>query len=416
MLLQFSCSNHKSIRSKILFSAMAGKDNSHEDMTFSIPEGRVLKSAVIYGANASGKSNFIDAIAFMKTLVTRSVQIQPGQLIRQMPHKLSSADESEYEMHFLANKVHYVYGFSIAAGVVAKEYLFYFPNGRQAKIFEREDMSVSLGYRFRAKFKNVMEVLKENRLFLSCAANFSNVQEVVDVFRFFDRELVIYYPTNQQNWLNYSLYHIREYPAIKDAVIHFMRELGIALNDIIVKIDQTKIDSAQLPPILSEEFKQMLMQQNVDAISARLVYDGITVDLMAEESTGVQKLFGLLCPLIDIMANGKILICDELESGLHEALLYGLVRLFMNYRSEQFAQLFFSTHETGLLNLDLFRRDQVWFTEMRKSDRSTDLFSLAELKNIRKDENMGKGYITGKYGAIPMLNLSFADVVKKWMG
>ncbi|MBQ8920847.1 MAG: ATP-binding protein [Oscillospiraceae bacterium] len=416
MLLQFSCANHKSIRTKVLFSAMAGKDRSHEDMTLPISEGRVLKSAVIYGANASGKSNFIDAIAFMKNLVTRSVQLQPGQTIRQIPHKLSSADESEYEMHFLASNVHYVYGFSICHGIVTNEYLFYFPNGRQTKIFERENMSVTLGYRFRGKFKNAMEVLKENRLFLSCAANFSNIQEVLDVFRFFDHELVIYHPANQENWLNYSLYQIHENAAIKDAVIQFMRELGIALNDIIVKIDQTKIDSAQLPPILSEEFKQMLMQQNVDAISAKLEYDGITVDLMAEESTGVQKLFGLLCPLIDIMANGKILICDELESGLHEALLYGLVKLFMNYQSDKFAQLFFSTHETGLLNLDLFRRDQVWFTEMRNSDRSTDLFSLAELKSIRKDENLGKGYISGKYGAIPMLNLNFADVVQKLMG
>ena len=136
-------------------------------MTLPISEGRVLKSAVIYGANASGKSNFIDAIAFMKNLVTRSVQLQPGQTIRQIPHKLSSADESEYEMHFLASNVHYVYDFSICHGIVTNEYLFYFPNGRQTKIFERENMSVTLGYRFRGKFKNAMEVLKENRLLFS---------------------------------------------------------------------------------------------------------------------------------------------------------------------------------------------------------------------------------------------------------
>ena len=416
MLLQFSCANHKSIRSRVLFSAMAGKDNSHEDMTLSVSEGRVLKSAVIYGANASGKSNFIDAIAFMKWLVTRSVQLQPGQIIRQVPHKLSNTDESEYEMHFITNNIHYVFGFSIRNMLVSKEHLLYFPNGRQTKIYEREGMSIALGYRFRGKFKNALESLKENRLFLSCAANFSSVQEVLDVFQFFDSELVIYHPANQENWLNYSLYQIHENSNIKNAVVHFLSELGIQLSDIDVKIDQAKIDSAQLPPILSEEFKQLLMQQNVDAISARLIYDGITVDLMSEESTGVQKLFGLICPLIDIMANGKTLICDELESGLHESLLYGMVKLFMNYKSDRFAQLFFSTHETGLLNLDLFRRDQVWFTEMRKTDRSTDLFSLAELKNVRKDENLGKGYIAGKYGAIPMLNLNFADVVKKLMG
>ena len=84
--------------------------------------------------------------------------------------------------------------------------------------------------------------------------------------------------------------------------------------------------------------------------------------------------------------------------------------MFMETESEKFPQLFFTTHDTGLLNLDLFRRDQIWFTEL-KEDRSTDLYSLAEIKNVRKDENFGKGYISGKYGAIPMLNLNFAKVL-----
>ena len=130
-----------------------------------------------------------------------------------------------------------------------------------------------------------------------------------------------------------------------------------------------------------------------------------------EESTGVIKLVGMLCPLIDIMINGKVLICDELESSLHESLVFELVKLFVNEQTEKFAQLIFTTHETGLLNLDLFRRDQIWFAEMKGTDRSTDLFSLAEIRNVRKEDNYGRGYITGKYGAIPMLNLDFANVV-----
>lgn len=130
-----------------------------------------------------------------------------------------------------------------------------------------------------------------------------------------------------------------------------------------------------------------------------------------EESTGVRKLVGMLCPLIDIMINGKVLICDELESSLHESLVFELVKLFVNEQTEKFAQLIFTTHETGLLNLDLFRRDQIGFAEMKGTDRSTDLFSLAEIRNVRKEDNYGRGYITGKYGAIPMLNPDFANIV-----
>ena len=166
---------------------------------------------------------------------------------------------------------------------------------------------------------------------------------------------------------------------------------------------------------LSDEFKKILLQQKADAISAKILYEEFETDLISEESTGIKKLFGLLCPFIDIMVNGKVLVCDELESNLHESLLFGLVKQFITTHGSKPAQLIFTTHETGLLNLDLFRRDQIWFAENKSSDRSTDLFSLTEIKNVRKDENFGKGYIAGKYGAIPMLNLNFANVISSDM-
>ena len=200
---------------------------------------------------------------------------------------------------------------------------------------------------------------------------------------------------------------------MKEAVISFMRGLGMGVKDIKVNIDQKEMEAFELPPFLSDEFKNILLQTKVDDITAKVVYEKFETDLMQDESTGVQKLFGLLCPLIDIMVNGKVLICDELESSLHESLVYELVRMFMNYKTDKFAQIIFTTHETGLLNLDLFRRDQIWFTEMDGIERGTDLYSLAEIKNVRKEDNFGKGYIAGKYGAIPMLNVNFASIVSK---
>ena len=182
-----------------------------------------------------------------------------------------------------------------------------------------------------------------------------------------------------------------------------MNDLDMGIRDIKVNIDRKKMELSQLPPFLSDEFKNMLLESNVDAITAKIVYEKFETDLMKDESAGVQKMFALLCPLIDIMVNGKVLICDELESSLHESLVYELVKIFMNFKTDKFAQIIFTTHETGLLSLDLFRRDQIWFTEMEGMDRYTDLYSLAEIKNVRKEENFGKGYIAGKYGAIPML-------------
>ena len=414
MLLEFMCSNHKSIKDKIVFSALAGSDNTNDDMTEEIAGVKVLKSAVIYGANGSGQSNFIDAISFVKNLVVNSITHQPGQGIRQIPHKLSElGSESTYQVQFVIKGIRYVFGFSLKNLLVSEEYLYYFPNGRQAKIFDRKDEKFTVGSKFRGKFSSCKDVLKPNRLLLSCAANFTAVEEVADAFSFFNNELVVYGAENQDNWMNYSLYQINSNEKMRRLVLSLMQDLGMGVKDIKVSIDQKKMESIELPPFLTDEFKNMLLQTKVDAISAKVVYEKFETDLLQDESTGVRKLFALLCPMIDILINGKVLLCDELEASLHESLVYELVKLFMTIKTDKFAQIIFTTHETGLLNLDLFRRDQIWFTEMEGTDRSTDLYSLAEIKNVRKDDNFGKGYITGKYGAIPMLNVNFADIVSK---
>ncbi len=414
MLLEFACSNHKSIRSEVLFSTLAGKDNTYEDKIYETAGIRVLKSAVIYGANGSGKSNFVSAILFVKNFVMNSINYQPGQGVWQRPHKLDGFEkQSTYKVQFVTKGIRYVFGFSLKNMLVCDEYLYYFPNNRQTKIFERSGDSFSAGSKFRGKFSSCKDVLKPNRLLLSCAANFSSVQETVDAFSFFLNELVVFGTEIQNNWMNYSLYQMHNNPRMKASVIAFLSELGTGIKDIQVSIDQKKLESAELPPFLSDEFKAILLQNNVDAITAKVKYENFETDLIQEESTGIKKLFAMLCPLIDIIVNGKVLICDELESGLHESLVYGLVKLFMNTKVGKFAQLIFTTHETGLLNLDLFRRDQIWFTELKKEERSTDLYSLAEIKNVRKEENFGKGYISGKYGAIPMLNPDFANIVSQ---
>ena len=412
MLLEFSCSNHRSIRDEVLFSAIAGTDRTHAENIERVAGVEVLKAAVIYGANGSGKSNFIDAISFVKNLVSNSINHQPGQGILQTPHKLDGYErKSNYKIQFIVDGIRYAFGFSLKNMLVVEEYLYYFPNGRQTKIFERVGEEYSAGRNFRNRFNSCKDVLKPNRLMLSCAANFSSVDEVTAAYRFFNDELVIYSSANQENWMNYSLHQINANEQMKAIVLKLLDALDTGIKDIHVDIKKEDLDVSHLPPFLSDEFKKVLLQEKIDAISAKVLYEGFETDLISEESTGIKKLFGILCPFIDIMVNGKVLVCDELETNLHESLLFGLVKQFVNMRGSKPAQLIFTTHETGLLNLDLFRRDQIWFTEIKLADRSTDLFSLTEIKNVRKDENFGKGYIAGKYGAIPMLNLNFANVI-----
>lgn len=415
MLLEFSCSNHKSIRGQITFSALAGKDTLNEELLVPFNSMRVLRSAIIYGANGSGKSNFIDAISFVKNLVMKSINLQPGDAIRQLPHKLESlSTDSTYRVQFVISDVRYVFGFTLNNLLVKEEYLFYYPNGRETKIYERTGEEFVSGSQFKNSFKLCKDALKPNRLLLSCAANFSSVEQIETVFSFFRDDLVIYSSKEtDDNWMDYSLHQIYSNPKLKARVIKLMQGFGMGIKDINVKIEEQKLplDEGVLPNFLSDDFKKHLIQQNFSRVSAKVVYDMFETDLIHEESTGVQKLFAFLCPFIDIIVHGKVLICDELESSLHESLVHGLIELFMSKDIISQAQLFFTTHDTSLLDLDLFRRDQIWFTEQNTADRSTELFSLAEIKNVRKDEKFGRGYISGRYGAIPMLNVNFANIV-----
>ena len=216
--------------------------------------------------------------------------------------------------------------------VVKEEYLYYTPNGRQTKIFERKfnNFTVGSSNKFKGKLNSCKEVLKENKLLLSCAANFSNVEEIIDAYKFFSEDLVIFNHLNINNWIKYSLYQIHLDNNIKQNVIEFINSFGMKIKDIDVKIDKKKIEESFFPPFLSQEFKNLLLNKDIDAISANVIYKDFSTNLMNEESSRVYKLFALVCPILDILSKNKVLICDELESNLHESLLYN-VNFFQNY-------------------------------------------------------------------------------------
>ena len=407
MLLEFKCSNHRSIKEQVCFSMLAGSDDTFEEHLGRYGNLRILPSAVIYGANGSGKSNFLSALSFMQALVIQSIEHQPGERVFQFPHKLSAKEvPSAYHIQFVRGDVRYAYGFSVKLARIEEEYLYYFPKGRQVKIFERDGMEIKPGDRYKGHFDISISILKENRAFLSCAANYSNIKEIEEAFLFFKTDMVIYDPT-LNNWTESFAAWMQDDDLIKSVFIDLLQALGTGVRDVKVKLEKVRLSDISQELRLPDPLKDLLGQQEGSKIEARFVYDGFEVDLM-EESAGIKRLFQMLCPMIDILKNGKILICDELETSLHEALVYQIVQLFQQVKGDRPAQLIFSTHDTSLLDRELFRRDQIWFTQLN-DERATDLYSLAEIKNVRKTENLEKGYIRGRYGAIPMLNTSFFD-------
>lgn len=407
MLLQFDCANHKSVKDRISFSMLAGSDNSGEEYLKVFGKNKVLRSAAIYGANGSGKSNFLDAVRYVCNMVGRSVYFPPGTGSLQLPHKLSSpGTPSEYEIKFVKNDILYAYGFAVVGDRVDEEYMYYWPKGRKVRIFERRGVEINAGPKFRGQFDtSIKEVLKPNRLFLSCAANYSAVAPVEEGFQFFTKDLVVYDSDLSGAWLNYSMRTLSQEQHIKDVFLQVLKALGIPVQDVRIEFEPVSMADlrqvAQIPPLLEE----LIGGQNRERVEVKVVYDQFETDLMNEESDGIKRLFQILCPLIDIMENGKVVLWDELEANLHEALVLQILHLFRDAYRDRFAQLIFTTHDSSLLNSGLFRRDQIWFTEQNQN-RSTDLYSLSEIRCVRKGENLAKGYLNGKYGAIPVLDQS----------
>ncbi|MGL5978282.1 MAG: AAA family ATPase [Erysipelotrichaceae bacterium] len=409
MLIEFSCSNHKSIKDKIVFSFLSSSDNSNTNNQLFAESLKLLRSAVIYGPNGSGKSNVLSALLFMKNLVVNSFHHQPNEMVAQYAHKTSEKDDpSEYEVKFITNGKRFVYGYSIVNGHISEEYLYYYSTSRPQRIFERKDMEITLGVELKHLESSSHEVLKSNKLFLSCLINFSSSEIIKDAYLFFSEQLVFYGKEN--NGIEYSIDLMKRDEELKNKFLGYLQAMDTGIKDVKLTMDRVLLKSSDLPNDMPEVLKSLMTMQAMNRFDVKCIYDTFETDLMSEESNGIQKMFELICPMIDILQHDKILICDEIETGLHEKIVHYVIEQFHQENSRSQAQLFFTTHDTNLLDTTLLRRDQIWFTKLTPQ-RSTELYSLVELKNIRKTENLERGYISGKYGAIPMLNQTIASLV-----
>ena len=408
MIIEFKVKNFKSVNSEVVFSLVADSDEALANNVASMGGFKLLKAAAIYGANGSGKTTLITALSFMQAMVINSVNHQIGDLINIFPHKLSLDKPTSFDIQYIYNDYRYAYGFVLTKEEILEEYLYFFPNGgRQNKVFERKGDTVSLGSSFISALKTSKSILKKNKLFLSCCANFGDAkytqtQIVVDAYLFFKQALIIHDPHAPSPWLNYSILTLQNNIEVKSLFTKLMHGLGSDLLDVTAKFEKKKFSAENFPknaPTELVNFIVSLGEANIPNVTINYGKFQLSLD---EESNGIKKLFDILCPIIDIIKQGKVLVYDELETSLHESIAKELIALFLNNNHN--SQLIFTTHDTNLLDLSLLRRDQIWFTELKREDRSTQVYSLADIKNVRKDENIAKGYINGKYGAIPMLN------------
>jgi AAA15 family ATPase/GTPase len=388
---------------------VASKDKSHENELYNYKNLKILREAVVYGANASGKTNLIEAVSYLKWLVVKGGNLQEGDEIPRSYHKLSKVKPTSFDVQFVVEGIRYAYGFSLTDEKVEKEYLYHYPSGRQAKIFEREQENFTFGISYKKDLREISTKSKKNKLFLNTAEAWSSLPEIINPFRFFKENIVINL-NRPDNWFEYSARKIEEDSRVKKLLIDFLRKIDMPVTDIKVKIEE----NAPIPAQISTLINQLnIVSDSISStkVEVKFVYEDFELNF-DEESLGTQKLFKLICPFVDVLINGKILFYDELENSLHPVIVQELIEVFKKWDDDSKAQLIFTTHDTSLLNLELFRRDQIWFAERNPASCSSEYYSLIELKNVRKDENIRKGFITGRYSSIPLKGNSLIEILK----
>ncbi|RPI75995.1 MAG: ATP-binding protein [Desulfobacteraceae bacterium] len=417
MLIEFSVANYRSIKEKQVLSLSAAKGGElAESNTFPIEISRLpllLRSAVLYGANASGKSNTIRALGIMQFLVLNSFSaLQEGQPIPVTPFLFdaeSSQSPSEFEITFINEGTRYQYGFAATSQKIMEEWLVAYPEGKPQKWFERVQNPEIKGYvwRFSRNFSGQKEMIKtatrSNALFLSTAIQLNN-EQLKPVFNWFANKLAVILPEafiHPQFTIDLCASE-----SAKQYILSFMNAADNSITNInLVKKKLYNADVISSLPISESPEKMIDDLRDKDYTAVRFVHNinqMIAPLGLNEESQGTQKLFSFAGPWFDVLAQGKVLVIDELDTSLHPLLVRHLIGLFHNVKTNsRNAQLIITTHDTTLLDPDFYRRDQIWFTE-KDAKGMTRLYSLLEFKP-RKNEAFERGYLKGRYGALPFI-------------
>lgn len=419
MLIQFSVENYRSILARQVLNMAASNYFKELEQLNTFEAGaveqvpRLLRSNVIYGPNASGKSSLVNALDFMRDRVINSAkESQANEEIEVIPFKLTSASragDSEFEVAFIEAGVRYQYGFRCNRQRFTEEWLFAYPEGRTQKWFQRayDPDAGKDEYRFSTSFlggrkrQDWREQTRGNALFLSTALQLNN-EQLIPVLNWFQQRLRII-KAHQFLVPSFTMNRCRD-EEDKRRVLEFMNSADLSIADIRIK---TQVFSPEflpkdMPAALRDEISQQMAGKEI--MQAKFLHEDVETHEpiefdQEEESDGTRALFGFAGPWLDVIDEERVLMVDELDSSLHPLIVHYLVKLL--HHQNRRAQLIFTTHDTTLLSQKILRRDQIWF--MEKDDKNaTQLYPLSDY-SPRDNEAIERGYLNGRYGGIPFL-------------
>ena len=410
MLLEFRVRNYRSIRDEQALTLVASGDKELA-ATHLAPTGlkaapNALRSVVVYGPNASGKSSLLRALDYLRAVVAESATIiQPGQTYNVQPFKLDAASAqqpTEFEITFLLSGVRHQYAFSMTPQRIVSESLLVYRSSKPTQLFSRHVEGDGYNYEFSTYLTGPRKLWQEstrpNALFLSMAAQL-NSEQLSPVFNWIVRNIT-FLPAGASVLPDFTTALLATEQG-RASIREFLSAADISIADVQAvprkgMHAQWVMGASGLQASQEErEFMMPVFEHSTPKGSAKFE--------LHDESEGTQRLYGLIAPVLDCLRDGHVLVVDELDSSLHTLLVRRLITMFQTPElNSNGAQLIFSTHDTSLLDHTLFRRDQIWFTE-KDADQATCLYPLTDF-SPRKQEAWERGYLAGRYGAVPFFS------------
>ena len=431
MLIEFRFKNYRSFRDEAVLSMEAIGLSSFKNCLIEQNNMKLLPGAAIYGKNGGGKSNVIRAFWLAVQFIRNAQRMQHEKAtVPVVPFALndySAKEPTEFSFDYISDGVKYWYSFAATREKIVRESLYHAPKGQKAQVFVREGQI----FRFtedKAKRKLISETVAENQLFFSVACTMNDAV-CVNAMRWFredvffsrdytdiPRQLMEYYDDSNM------LKAISDYAKTADFGIEEMqfeienKEIGTDLNFPEDVPEGMKAALTSFIQILSETSNNSEGRLKMSRVKAKAKHKGINADgeeglyniELEDESDGTRKLLSIAPAIESVLTKGGVLFVDELERELHPMLVNFIVAKFQSKRSNpNSAQIIFTTHNTELMNLEFMRKDQIYFADKRKSDGASELYSVTDF-NTKTADNIRKGYLVGKYGATP--NIEIEDV------
>lgn len=432
-LLSFTAENARSYRDEATLSLLATRLSAEGVPRSLTPAGmakpvRVLPAAGIFGANASGKTTILRAMADMRNLVLTSfVQGSRGTPIPRQRFLLDSASQdrpTRFEIDLILEGVRWVYGFEVNDERVLEEFAYHWPRGRQALVFQRDRDSVDFGSRFKAEDRALENLLRDNALLLSVAGTTGNNQ-LASLFDWFIVNLRLFDISNRSDRINFTgdMYKKADYT---ERIIDMLQVADLGISDLsITDSDATNPNEdikderfgeavehlSELVRLLQDlkDDYDLINEWDLSLKELRLIHtgaDNIVPFHQKDESQGTLVWFSLIGPLLKVLEEGIVILIDELDVSLHPHLVEQIIAIFQNPQvNRRNAQLIFNSHDGRILEEGgtwALGRDQIWFTRKEYSGESK-LYSLYDF-SPRRDEAVHHRYFQGRYGAVPVID------------